>query len=150
MQLKKMTIQEARDNYSLLATCLVPMPDSIDEYKKVKKGDVIDVNVRDKKRNLEHHRKMFAILNYVVENSDFQGSADDLLIVLKYEIGYVREFEDFMGVKIITPKSINFEVMGQMAFEDFYSRVLLVLSRYMNDTIENIEKNSLENKMNNC
>jgi hypothetical protein len=146
MRLRKITGVELKDQYSIMATCFVPESDSIEEYKKIKKGDVVEVKLKDKSRNYEHHKKLFAILNYVVDNSDFEGKEDDLLTVLKYEIGYTRECKNLSGSTRVFCKSINFETLGQYAFEEFYKKVMFVLSKYMNDSIENIEAHSLEYK----
>ena len=95
-------------------------------------------------------KSFFAILNYVLENSDFEGNKDDLLVVVKYEIGYTKNGKNLKGENIVYPKSINFDTIGQYAFEEFYKKAMYCLSKYMNDTIENIEKYSLEYKSNNC
>jgi hypothetical protein len=145
-----MTIKQAKEQYSFLATCLIPEHESIEEYKKIKAGEACEVKLKDMSRNYEHHKKLFAILNYVVNNSDFEGKEDDLLIVLKYEIGYTRECKNLAGQTRVFAKSINFETLGQYAFEEFYQKSMYCLSKYMNDSVENIEKYSLEYKSNNC
>lgn len=143
MKLKKITAKEVIDAYSLLATCLIPHPDDIEEYKKIKKGDVINVKIADIPRNYEHHKKLFGILNYSVSNSDFTGTDEDFLTAIKYEIGFVDVKKKIDDSEVIIPRSISFEKMGQKAFEDFYNKVMFCLSKYMNDSIEEIEQKSV-------
>lgn len=137
-----MTLADAINMYSKLHTCLVPGDKkSIDEYKKINNGEVI-IKVSEKPRNYEHHKKLFAIMQFCVDNSDFTGSVDDFLVAVKYEIGFVEHKKRIDGDDIILPKSINFEKAGQETFQQFYEKALNCMSNYMKMSVNDIENMS--------
>jgi hypothetical protein len=144
MKVYKTDIKTIADEYSLLCTGIFPASkEEFESWKKIKKNEVFEIEIKDVIRNYEHHKKFFAILNYCKDNSDFVGSVDDFLTACKYEIGFVHEIKELSGTVRIIPKSINFQSIGQRGFQEFYNRILFCLSQYMKQSIEEIEKNSV-------
>ena len=75
-------------------------------------------------RNINHHRKFFAILRLVLDNwpeGDNRKPIDEeaLLKLLKYEVGHVDTYRDLRGNIKIEPLSINFLSMDQLSFNSF-------------------------------
>lgn len=83
-----------------------------------------------KPRNINFHRKFFALLNEVVERSDFytgkaQGLAvEELKERIKFKIGHYKIFGKVEGVVIIKTKSISFGEMDNIQFEEFYKMAI--------------------------
>jgi hypothetical protein len=105
----------------------------------VKSGETVRVKVT-RPRNPYHHRKMFALLNLVLENSDFR-SIDHLLTDLKVRVGHYEEYITADGAMVFIPKSISFASMGQAEFNVFYNRVLnTVIENYMPMDADDLER----------
>jgi hypothetical protein len=76
-------------------------------------------------RNLGHHRKFFALVQAVAENSEIYDTTDKALVAVKLAAGHV----DFVphpetGELTAVPKSIAFQNMDQAAFDEFYERAV--------------------------
>ena len=88
--------------------------------RKFASGEVISVEVT-RPRNVAFHRKLFAMLNIVLENQDHFKSVDDLLELTKLRTGHCHTVLTKAGEVKITD-SISFAAMDQDAFNDFYQR----------------------------
>lgn len=76
-------------------------------------------------RNGKHHRKLFALLQLVAENSEVYDTPEKALIAVKLCSGYFDLMADPQTGEIVkVPKSISYESMGQEDFDQFYSRAL--------------------------
>lgn len=73
-------------------------------------------------RNAVHHRKFFALLNLVAENSEVYNTVEKALVAVKLIVGHADPMIDpRTGELLQVPKSINYESMGQDEFERFYN-----------------------------
>ncbi|MBN9410849.1 MAG: hypothetical protein J0H69_17020 [Burkholderiales bacterium] len=76
-------------------------------------------------RNGAHHRKMFALLQLVTENSEVYPTVEKALVAIKLCVGHVEPAIDpRTGELIQVPKSISYEAMDQEAFDAFYSAAI--------------------------
>lgn len=76
-------------------------------------------------RNGAHHRKFFALLQLITENSEVYDTADKALVGVKLATGlFEPAVHPLTGEIIQVPKSISFEAMGQEDFEAFYSNAI--------------------------
>lgn len=76
-------------------------------------------------RNGPHHRKFFALLSLVSENSETYNTTEKALIAVKLAAGYFDPAIDPRTGEIIPiPKSISFDAMDQDTFETFYSAAI--------------------------
>ncbi len=106
--------------------CLRPVNSQADDVlAKIKLGDVAAVEVR-KPRNLGHHRLYWALCTLVADNMDGDYSAEIVSDVLKIRAGHVTAVKTAKG-EIFLPKSISFSALDQIAFNDFFDRVLRVV-----------------------
>ena len=88
-------------------------------------------------RNGQHHRKMFALLAIVLDNTDRYANVEDLLTELKLQVGHYEEHVTLDGEIRYVPKSIAFSAMSQDEFGVFYDKVVnVVLSKLMVGTTE--------------
>lgn len=76
-------------------------------------------------RNGAHHRKLFALLQLIAENSETYNTAEKALVGVKLAAGlFDLMAHPVTGEIIQIPKSISFEAMGQEEFETFYSNAI--------------------------
>lgn len=97
------------------------------DYETAKK---IKVNVPyefefKNQRNINFHRKWFALLNLVVDNTEKFKDVNHLRMILAIECGWYEELiNPLSGEVTIVPKSISFSSMGQDEFSELYSKSL--------------------------
>jgi hypothetical protein len=78
-----------------------------------------------KPRNGQHHRKLFALLTLVAENSETYNTTEKALVAVKLVTGHCEPFIDPMtGELTQLPKSIAYEAMDQDEFNEFYSAAI--------------------------
>lgn len=76
-------------------------------------------------RNGAHHRKMFALLSLVAENSETYNTTEKALNAVKLAAAYFDPFIDPRTGEIIPlVKSISYDAMPQEEFEVFYEAAL--------------------------
>lgn len=76
-------------------------------------------------RNGPHHRKMFALLSLVAENSETYNTTEKALVAVKLAAGYFDPHPDPRTGEIIPVlQSISYDAMGQDEFDKFYSAAL--------------------------
>lgn len=92
--------------------------------RKCKPGELVMVEAR-RPRNIQHHRKLWALLQLVVENTERYPDADTLLDALKIATGHCKIYPSADGkTSYVKPLSISFESMDQDSFSQFYERCL--------------------------
>lgn len=73
-------------------------------------------------RHPKHHRKFFALLQLITENSEVYNTIEKALVAVKLCTGHFDLMADPRTGEIIQiPKSIAFEAMPQEEFDVFYS-----------------------------
>ena len=75
-------------------------------------------------RNIQHHKKLFALLKLILGNQERYKSTDELLAAVKVHLGHCDTVFMRDGTEIRIPKSISFTAMDQAEFAQFYDRVL--------------------------
>lgn len=98
-----------------------------DILRKIKLGKMVRCEITQP-RNIQHHRKFFALLNTVWAAAGDWTTVDDLLIELKIKLGVTTDVvirESGEVVKIIG--SISFAAMDQLEFEKFYEKAIQAL-----------------------
>jgi hypothetical protein len=76
-------------------------------------------------RNGPHHRKMFALLNLVAENSETYNTTEKALVAVKLAAGYFDPHIDPKTGEIIpVVHSVSYDAMDQDEFDKFYSAAL--------------------------
>ena len=97
-------------------------PDADAFMRATKEGRYIIVDAK-RPRNVQHHRKLFAMLNIIFENQSFYQSVDQLLAACKIAVGHVDLIRVGDNVYQI-PKSIAFGSMSQDEFDPFYEKAV--------------------------
>jgi hypothetical protein len=76
-------------------------------------------------RNGPHHRKMFALLSLVAENSEVYNTTEKALVAVKLAAGYFDPHIDPKTGEIIpVVHSVAYDAMEQDEFDKFYSAAL--------------------------
>lgn len=76
-------------------------------------------------RNGGHHRKLFALLQLVAENSEVYDTPEKALVAVKLVSGYADPIvHPETGEFIMVPRSIAYDAMEQDEFEQFYSAAI--------------------------
>ena len=89
---------------------------------KWKDGDFLELDVK-RPRNSQHHRKLFAMLSIVLENTDEFVSIDELLEFVKIKAG-IYKIVKVGNVHYPITQSISFAKMSQDEFGLFYSNAI--------------------------
>jgi hypothetical protein len=95
--------------------------------RKIKIGKHVRCEI-SQPRNIQHHRKFFALLNTVWQAAGDWVTVEDLLIELKIKLGITKDVvirESGEVVKIVG--SISFAAMDQIEFEAFYEKAIQAL-----------------------
>lgn len=76
-------------------------------------------------RNGKHHRKFFALLQLIAENSETYNTTDKALVAVKLVTGHFDLIQNPITGEISQiPKSVSYESMDQESFEAFYSAAI--------------------------
>lgn len=96
-----------------------------EEFKKLKRNAEVVVEIK-KGKNIEFHKKYFALLKLTFENfpewlEDTLNvhSVEDLRTRIKIDLG-LYDISHYGNQSIIVPKSIAFDKMDETEFEKFY------------------------------
>ena len=90
--------------------------------RSIAQGEIVGIEIR-RPRNVQFHRKLFAMLSIILENQDYYRSIDDLLDVCKIRCGHYRVVETKLG-QVLIPSSISFAAMDEVAFAEFYDKAV--------------------------
>lgn len=104
--------------------------------KRFRVGETLSAEIR-KPRNVQFHRKFFALVGLVFENlpEDLEQkyrSTEELLTEIKFQVGHFDEHRTIGGKTMCIPRSINFASMDELEFSKFYKSVVdVVCSRIL-------------------
>ena len=76
-------------------------------------------------RHGKHHRKFFALLQLIAENSETYDTVEKALVAVELIVGHFEPaIHPETGELLQVPKSIAFESLDQDAFDAFYSAAI--------------------------
>ena len=90
--------------------------------QKIGIGDIVRVDIT-RPRNIDHHRKFFAMLQIILHNQEHYQSIDELRASCCVAIGHAEFIQTKHGLVGI-PKSISFAKMDQDEFNGFYEKAV--------------------------
>ena len=97
--------------------------ESVATTQKIQMGDTILVDYK-RHRNVGNHKRLFSLLNMIVQNTDKYKTVDNLLAVCKLKAGLFETVVSHDGNVVYIPKSINFASLGEDEFKTFFSSVI--------------------------
>lgn len=128
---------------------LIPTDNNSRDYvrDKIPVGQPIRASLK-KARNYKHHRKFFALLRLVLENTEKFESQEELLDWLKLKTHWVRTREittkDGDTMTVYIPRSISFDDMDQDQFEAFYDRAV---NKILEEVLTGMSERELDREM---
>ena len=123
---------DAPQHYVKTAAGFVPKSQAArDFHAKAKLGQTVELRGR-KPRNPGHHRKLFALLNLMVDNTEQFSNTKDALIGLKAVLGHGewKRLHPKAEREIFIPNSIAYENMAQDEFNEFYDAAIAAVIRW--------------------
>jgi hypothetical protein len=107
---------------------------------RVPVGSQVLLTVR-KPRNVQHHRKLFALLNVVTQQTDRWADTTILLEDLKLATGlFETRVSGLNGMPYPVAASISFAAMSQDRFELWYAKAIAVLSEHIGTDVETLAR----------
>lgn len=120
-------------------------PRSAEIWADLPRGKVLRAKVQQP-RNVQHHRKLFALLGVVFPHQEHYATVEGLLDGIKLATGHTREVVNAeTGEHHLSPASIAFDKMDQDAFEQFYDRAVDLICRRI---IPGLGRSDLEREVN--
>ena len=93
-----------------------------------------------KPRNLQFHKKAFALFNMTFENQEIFNNLDDMRAYLTIKSGFYNRIPTGKG-EMILPKSISFTSMDETEFEDYYNKLIDAVIVFLDISKEDIMQN---------
>lgn len=119
-------------HYKKTAAGFIPVSQAAREFHaKTKLGQTVQLTGR-RPRNPGHHRKLFALLGLLVDNTECFTSTDDALLGLKAVLGHGtwKKLHPKAEREVFVPDSIAYASMDQTAFNEFYEAALAAVRRW--------------------
>lgn len=114
--------------------------EAIEALSKIPNGSEVLIEYKPK-RNAKFHRKGFALLNLVLQNTDKYTNINDLLVEFKLKSGHYEEHITTKGILMYIPKSIAFAEMDEAEFESIYSKWIdIALKHFVQMDKEELER----------
>ena len=110
-----------------------------EQFGKLKPGDLVTVTVK-KERNLQWHKKFFALLHIGHDNQEHYESFDDYKFAMKLATGWCSEVVRNTGEIMYNPKSYSFNSMSQEDFEVVYDKTIDVTLKIIPMALEDLER----------
>jgi hypothetical protein len=115
-------------------------PVSLEALESIKLKETVTAVIR-RSRNPGHHRKLFALLSIVFPHQRQYATTQDLLNALKVATGLFDVGKTIDGIPFMIPKSISFAAMSQTEFEQWYDRVVEIITTRI---VPNVNSDDLE------
>lgn len=103
------------------------LPEDELALQSIKQGEIVAVKLT-KPRNSAFNRKYFALLQIVVDNTDYSNT-DQILHLMKLKLGYFDQIVNTNGKVVCIPKSISFAKMDSEKFNQFYNQSINIILR---------------------
>jgi len=107
-------------------------------FKKYKVGDVVELDHKAR-RNVQFHRKYFAMLNLTFQNQDITQDERDFREAVQIAAGFFHYQKQLDGSEIKRSDSISFEKMDEITFTDLYNKVFDVCLKILGCKSEELE-----------
>ena len=110
--------------------------------KKIKPGDTVKAQIK-KPRNVEFHRKFFALLNMAFENQETFNNFEHFRAFMTMKAGYYQRIPTDKG-EMYLPDSISFAKMDQVEFEELYGAMIDTVGKFLDISREDIMQNLVD------
>jgi hypothetical protein len=100
-----------------------------DALRAIANGSLIQIEIK-RPRNVQHHRKYWALVSIVAQNTERYPDAETVHEAIKIAVGLRTQIQLPDGTVGYIPGSIAFHKMDQDAFSIFYDRVCDAVAKY--------------------
>ena len=105
---------------------LIPLYNSdFEKKRKLKLGQDYEADIK-RPRNLQFHKKFFALLNIGHQNTKLNMNFEFYRAYVTMKAGYYNAYETERGMMVL-PKSISFAAMDDSEFQRLYDAVINVV-----------------------
>jgi hypothetical protein len=109
----------------------------------VKQNQIVEVELK-RPRNAMFHKKFFALIGIVLENTEYQNS-EQVLHLIKIKLGYYDTVINTDGEVFYMPRSISFSSMDNDSFGMFYNDTVdIVLSDFLTNWQDSDIQNAID------
>ena len=125
---------------------LIPVYNSDAERLKdarLKEGEVYEVEIKHK-RNIDFHRKYFALINLCFDNQDTFEDFEDLREELIIKAGYFKEVPTLDNNTKKKALSISFANMDDIEFSDLYKKTIDAICKFIDVEAKDIMNEIVE------
>lgn len=120
---------------------LIPsLPADADALAAIRQHQIVEVELK-RPRNAKFHKKFFALLGIVLENTDYD-TIEQVLHLIKLKLGHFQLIVNTNGKEVYIAKSISFRSMDQDTFNKFYNKAVDIVLR---DFLVNWESGDIAN-----
>ena len=105
--------------------------------QKIKPGEIVKSKIT-RPRNVEFHRKFYALLNLGFSNQEQIEDFESFRALIIMKAGFYKRIVSEKG-EFFLPKSISFAKMDDIEFADLYSKTLDVMLKLLDTTKEDLE-----------
>ena len=120
---------------------LIPsLPEDELALERIKRGQIVETELK-RPRNAKFHKKYFALLGIVLENTKYDTN-EQLLHLIKLKLGHYETIINTNGKVIYIPKSISFSSMYDDDFNKFYNNTVNIVLR---DFLTNWQDSDIQN-----
>ena len=102
--------------------------------KKIHSGEMLSCEIT-RPRNIEFHKKFFALLNMGFANQEQYDIFEHYRAVMTMKAGFFEEIKTDKGM-VYLPKSISFAKMDELVFQELYDKMIDVLIKELKITEE--------------
>jgi hypothetical protein len=107
-----------------------------EQMSKLRSGVTYSVEIKQP-RNVQFHRKAFALFNLCYENQETFNNIDEMRAWLTMRAGWYKRVPTPTG-EMFQPKSISFSSMDETEFSEYYNRVMDVICLWLDTDQETI------------
>jgi len=105
-----------------------------ENVKKIHAGEMLSCEIT-RPRNIEFHKKFFALLNMGFSNQEHYDNFEDFRAIMTMKAGFFHTIITDKGM-VYVPKSISFSAMDELEFHELYDKMINVLIKELKITEE--------------
>lgn len=116
------------------------VPEYSSDYEKLgklKSGITYSIEIKQP-RNIDFHRKFFALINLTYNNQDHFNNIDEMRSWLIMKAGFYKRVQTPSG-EMFQPESLSFSSMDELRFSEVYSRVLDQVCNWLKISDEDVQ-----------
>lgn len=125
-------------HFARTPTGFIPVEEDAEKIlKKIGMGEIVELDYKHA-RNYGFHKKFFAMVQHVFENQETYATMQQVLDIIKIGAGHYDLLILPNGERNYVPRSISFDNMEELEFQEFYDKAVAAVVRAKLATDETI------------